>query len=160
MFVKSAFNYDKRANSLSSALVIPDDPEKECLTKQEFKEECDINTLLRRFAITGQMPEGVRLPVYGDFEQINDFHSAANAIAMASESFDAMPAEIRERFSNDPEKFVAFCLDDRNREEARKWGLVPPAELEAAQADLGAATTTSTAPTAAPPAGGTPPPAE
>lgn len=128
MFVKSAMNYDKRQNSRENALYIPDNPEVEALTKQEFRDETDINTLLRRFGVTGQFPKNVRMPVYGDFDQISDFHSATNAIALASESFEQMPAQIRERFQNDPERFVEFCLDDRNRPEAEKWGLVAPTE--------------------------------
>lgn len=157
MFVRSGMNYDKRANSAATALVIPDDPEKEDLTKQEFKEETDINVLLRRFAITGKLPENVRMPVYGDFEQIDDFHTAANAIATAREAFDQMPAEIRDRFGHDPQKFVDFCLDERNLGEARALGLVPPAELEAGASTAQPAPTPATPATAAPPASGTGP---
>lgn len=154
LFIRNAFNYDKRENSLASALVIPDDPEVEQLTKQEFKEECDINVLLRRFAITGQMPKNVRMPVYGDFDQINDFHSAVNAIALASEAFEQMPADIRSRFQNDPEAFTAFCLDERNRPEAERWGLVKPPPKVDPPVETPAAPNAPASSTAAPPAGG------
>lgn len=98
--------------------------------KQEFKEDSDINTILKRFGITGKLPSNVRMPMYGDFSDVNSFHQAVNAIAAANESFSAMPAHVRSRFQNDPERFVQFCLDDGNRAEAVKLGLVPDVPLK------------------------------
>lgn len=95
-------------------------------TKQSFKEECDINTIVRRFGLTGQAPSGVRMPTYGDFTGLANFHEAVNAIALANEAFDQMPSAVRARFDNDPGKFVDFCNSQENREEAIKLGLVPP----------------------------------
>lgn len=100
-------------------------PQEEDRTSQEFKDETDINTLVKRFRLSGQMPTDVRMPTYGDFEGVSDFREAATAIAMARESFERMPAEVRARFQNDPAAFVDFCSDDRNRGEAVKLGLVP-----------------------------------
>lgn len=120
---RSAARLDR---SRSSALLCRDASR----AKQEFKEESDINVIVKRFGITGKMPVGVRMPQYGDFTGISSFHEAANAIAAARESFDAMPAEVRSRFNNDPEAFVAFCGDDRNRAEAVKLGLVPDVPLK------------------------------
>lgn len=94
------------------------------LTKQAFQEECDINVIVRRFGLTGQLPVGVRMPQFGDFSEVTDFHEALNAVRVAEESFLAMPAEVRARFGNDPGQFVDFVADDRNRDEAVKLGLV------------------------------------
>lgn len=127
MFLRSAFNYDRDQASLDSGLSCDGDEDQ---AKQEFKEECDINTILKRFNVTGQLPENVRMPSFGDFTGVHDFQSAANAIAVAREAFDEMPADIRKRFNNDPADFVAFCSDESNLAEARTLGLVPPAELE------------------------------
>lgn len=98
----------------------------ESLAKQSFKEECDINVIVQRFGLDYQVPQGLRLPTYGDFTGVTDFHSAANAIALARESFDLLPAHLRTRFNHDPGSFVAFCSDDANRAEAEKLGLVMP----------------------------------
>lgn len=121
VFTRNAMNYDRDEASLKTGLICND----EDLTQQQFKDETDINVLLRRFAVTGEMPEGVRMPTYEDFSDVDDFHTAANAIAVAREAFDAMPAEVRYRFRNDPGEFVAFCSDEGNRAEAEKLGLVP-----------------------------------
>lgn len=127
-FLRSAYNYDMSAASDESGLKCED----ASLTKQSFAEEVDINTIVKRFNLTGQLPVGVRMPTYGDFEVVDDYHSAANAIAQASEAFDAMPAHVRARFHNDPAEFVAFCSDGKNRDEAVKLGLVAPQVQELA----------------------------
>lgn len=148
-FVRSAYNYDVREAGRRCALICED----ETLTKQEFKDECDINTILRRFNVTGELPEGVRMPTYGDFSEVRDFHEAANAIAVANEAFSAMPADVRKRFQNDAGAFVAFCSDAANLDEARKLGLVLPAPVEApvpASGAVGAAPASASSPGGAP----------
>lgn len=122
-FLRTAYNYDTNQASIDSGLACPRDESK---TQQHFKEECDINTIVERFHITGELPENVRMPTYADFTDVFDFHTAMNAIAKANESFDQMPANIRARFQNDPAQFVDFCSKEENREEAIKLGLVPP----------------------------------
>lgn len=129
VFLRTPYNYDVRAASRESGV---DCSESEDFTKQEFRDEVDINTILRRFNVTGQLPQGVRMPTYGDFTQVGDFQQALAAIETARESFMQLPADVRRRFDNDPGAFVDFASDARNLEEARKLGLVPAAELVAA----------------------------
>lgn len=125
--------------------------------KQSFKDECDINTIVRRFGITGQLPVGVRMPTYGDFTEVQDFQGAMNAIAQAREAFDQMPAHVRKRFDNDPQRFVEFCSDEGNREEAVKLGLVAPKVLDLVPAPaVVAAPAAPAAPVAAPAAPSSP----
>lgn len=124
-FLRTEFNYDTNEASIESGIECKD----ESKTKQSFKEESDINTIVKRFGLTGQLPEGVKAPTYGDFTEVMDFHTAMNAVAAAGEAFDRMPAEIRARFNNDPGAFVDFCSNDENRAEAEKMGLVVPKEV-------------------------------
>lgn len=97
-------------------------------TQQEFAEEADINTIVRRFGLTGELPENVRIPQSGDFTGITDYHSALNLIREADEGFMELPAELRARFEHDPGRLMAFLEDANNKEEAIKLGLVnkPP----------------------------------
>lgn len=121
-FVRSRYNYDADQLSEKTALVTPEPT----LTQQHFKDESDINVLIDRFGIGGDLPTGVRMPTYEDFSETYDFHSAANAIAESNEAFMELPAKIRmDRFKNDPGAFVKFCSDSNNRAEAEKLGLVP-----------------------------------
>lgn len=123
-FVRSTYNYDADLASYDSGLLCED----LSLAVQDARDEVDINTIVRRFGLTGQLPDEVRVPQYGDFVGLDDYHSAMNAVADANESFDALPADLRSRFNNDPAVFVEFCLDERNRDEMTKLGLLKPVE--------------------------------
>lgn len=118
-FVRSWYNYNRDEVSCQTALTCND----VSLTKQSFADECDINNIVRQFGLTGKLPDDIRPATYGDFEGIFDFHSAMNAVALAGEEFDKLPADIRYRFHNDPGAFVEFCSNVDNLEEMRKMGL-------------------------------------
>ena len=124
-FVRSAFNYDRDVASDESGLKC-EDPSK---TQQSAAEECDINTIVRRFGLTGLLPQNVRVPTYGDFSGIFDYQSAMNVIRDADVAFKSMPADVRARFHNSADEFVDFVADEGNREEAIKLGLVVPPVL-------------------------------
>lgn len=121
-FLRAFGNYDVDAASDESGLKC----EEPTLAQQHFADECDINTIVRRFGLDGELPVGVRMPTYGDFTGVVDYHSAANAIALANEAFDGLPAVVRARFQNDPALFVDFCSKEENRDEARKLGMLVP----------------------------------
>lgn len=121
-FLRTAYNYDTNAASDESALTCPEPT----LTQQSFADEVDINTIVKRFGLTGELPTNVRMPEYGDFTQAMDYHTAMNAIRLADESFYAMPADVRSRFDNNPGKFVDFCNDPKNYQAAVDMGLAMP----------------------------------
>lgn len=122
-FLRTAFNYDRDKASDDSGLDCSGD---EGFTQQSFAEECDINTLVRRFGLGADLPVGAAAPTYGDFTGVDDYQSALNAIIFADEQFMLMPAEVRARFHNSAAEFVDFCSDDKNRDEAAKLGLLVP----------------------------------
>lgn len=119
-FVRSAYNYDADLVSEETGLECKDPS----MAQQNEKEEADINTIVRRFGLTGEMPQGFRIPQYGDFSEITDYQTALNAVKQANEAFLQLPAALRSRFHNDPEEFVEFCMDEKNYDEAVKLGLV------------------------------------
>lgn len=121
-FVRSANNYDMRSVSLDTGLMCADPS----LAQQHQKDEADINVIVKRFGVTGQLPQSVRVPTYGDFSAVLDYKTANLAMISARESFMAMPADVRLRFGNDPQKFIEFCSDTANLEEMRKLGLAVP----------------------------------
>lgn len=123
-FLRTAFNYDKDLASLQSGLQCNDGTR----TQQQFGDECDINTIVRRFGLTGQLPENLAVPMTGDFTGVTDYHTAINQVMAADEAFMQMPAEIREQFQNNAGKFVDFVSDEKNVEQCRKWGLARPVE--------------------------------
>lgn len=124
MKLRSGFGYDTMAASNEAGLKCED----ESRTIQSAAEECDINTIVRRFGLTGQLPENLNMPQSGDFQNVPDFHGAMQIVRQAEEEFARVPAHIRARFVNDPQRLMSFLEDESNRDEAVKLGLVKPPE--------------------------------
>ncbi len=118
--VKNPITYDPDENSDRSKLIFT----RPSRTKQSFRDECDINHILRQFNVTGQLPTGSVQPQYGDFSGITDYQSALNAVMAAQDSFLQLPAKVRAKFDNDPALFVEFASDEANRDEMKALGLL------------------------------------
>ena len=125
-FLRTPYNYDRDAASNESGLAC----EEPSLTQQHFKDETDINNILRQFNVTGMLPEAPLSPRYGDFSGIVDYHSALNAVIAAEDSFMTLPAQIRARFENDPAQLIDFLGDENNRSEAENLGLLDKPKAE------------------------------
>lgn len=114
---------------------------KPSLTRQEFKEECDLAITLKKFGKTveGQralrnaqgFAEGLK---FGDVSSVPDFRAARDAVNAANASFMALPPLVRRRFENDPAQFLDFMSNPANQDEARALGLCKPAQQDAAVA--------------------------
>lgn len=95
------------------------------MTKQEHKDECDINRIMSRALRTGVLPGSAPVGRYGDFSQATDYQAALDTLMRAEEQFGHLPAATRDRFENDPSKFLAWIHSDAaNLEEAHKLGLL------------------------------------
>jgi len=103
-------------------------------TKQSFRDEANINTMLKKYKDTGYQPEpGTRKPLFGDFTQV-DFMQAQNDVAEIKSAFESLPSAIRSRFKNSPEMLINFVANPENEAEAVELGL-----LEAKGAENGSA---------------------
>lgn len=111
--------------------LVCDDPS---LAQQQFKDEVDINVLLERFKVTGRMPEGVRIPSFGDFNGVSDYRTALDALRTARDSFMMLPAKLRSEFHNSPQEFLEFCSKEENLPRLRELGLAVPAKPDVYQA--------------------------
>ena len=123
-FLRTPYNYDTDAASNESGLHCED----ASLAQQHFKDECDINNILRQFNITGLLPEATLSPRYGDFSGITDYHTALNQVIAAEDEFMSLPATLRARFDNDPARLIDFLDNPENKNEAIKLGLVNTTE--------------------------------
>jgi len=130
VFLRTPYNYDRDAATNESGLHCED----ASLAQQHFKEECDINTILQKFNITGLLPEQPLSPRYGDFTGIGDYHTALNRVIAAQHEFEALPAQIRARFDNDPSNLIEFLENSDNRSEAEELGLIEKAAAEVVEA--------------------------
>jgi phage internal scaffolding protein len=118
-FLRSPYNYDMDAVSRETGLFCED----ESLAVQSARDETDINTIVRRFGLTGELPGDIDMPQSGDYTGVGDFQSAMNIVRAAQEEFMRVPAEIRARFNNDPHRFSEFFNDPVNQDEAIRMGL-------------------------------------
>jgi phage internal scaffolding protein len=120
VFVRNPYNYDMALVSQETGLECQDPS----LAQQHMKDECDINIIVERFGVTGQIPVTPIEPSYGDFSGVSDYHDALNRIKAADEAFMALPAKVRAKFDHDPNALLQFLQNDDNRNEAIQLGLI------------------------------------
>lgn len=96
------------------------------MTKQSFKDECDVNNIMKKFERDGLLDHVSRVEgQYTDFSDApGDFHEAMNAVRKAQEMFESVPASIRAEFGNDPGAFLDWATT-APVEELRERGLMP-----------------------------------
>lgn len=93
-------------------------------TQQQFKEECDINNIMRKYQEKGILPDLIKTnPRYGDFSEAPTYLEAMETIFIAQKQFAALPAKVRDRFQNDPAQFLEFVHNPENENEMVKLGL-------------------------------------
>lgn len=113
-------------------------------TRQEFKQECDLGYILKKF---GKTPEGRAALAnaqgfaegcqFCDVSRVPDFRAARDAVIAANEKFMALPAIVRRRFDNDPALFLDFMSNPANQAEAVSLGLCKPPRQDGAEAPKG-----------------------
>lgn len=94
-------------------------------TKQCFKEESDINTIMARYQSTGEIPVLNRVaPQYLDVSEGFDFRTMSDKVLEAKDLFMQLPSVLRNRFSNDPALFLEYVQNPQNRSEMVDLGLI------------------------------------
>lgn len=96
--------------------------------QQQFAKDADINVIMSRYQKSGVLVDPVKIgnrrAIFGDFSDVQDFHTARNQVLQAEAEFMSLPARVRAKFDNDPAQLLAFVADDANYDEALKLGLV------------------------------------
>ena len=95
------------------------------LTQQQFREQCDINNIIKNYTQTGELPLSKKVGQFLDVSHVQDYQTALNTVIEAQSAFDNLPSKIRSRFENDPNQLLAFIEDDANYAEAQTLGLLP-----------------------------------
>ena len=63
------------------------------MAHQSFKQECDINRIMKNFEKTGLMSHvNVHQGDYGDFTDFESYHDSMNQVLAAQEMFQSIPA--------------------------------------------------------------------
>ena len=100
--------------------------DEESLTQQHFKDDVDITVMTRRFGVdpANVPPQALDPRYFGDFTDTGDFRDAMDRVRAAENAFASLPAKLRDRFNNNPQRLHAFINDPENDEEAVKLGLL------------------------------------
>jgi len=91
-------------------------------TKQSFKDECNINFIMKKYMRSGAIPPTNENGRYGEATG-SDLFEAMQTVAHANSLFAEMPSDIRNKFDNDPVKFLDYMDDDSKLEEQIELGL-------------------------------------
>lgn len=124
--------YDFYKKNGTDTTVYPDGPS---MTRQEFAEECDINTIMKRYEgrdIGAIMRSDIE-PMYVDFTSVpNDLMGYMEKMREAELAFMTLPASVRREFDNNALAFVDYASDPESLDQMRTWGLAPPAKPQEA----------------------------
>lgn len=123
------------------------------VTRQEFRDECDINIILARYEKTGVINHfNTGTPQYLDVTEFpTDLATALDVMHEAEAAFMRLPAVVRREFDNDPVAFAEFAQNPDNISKMREWGLAAP-EKPAERVSAPAGSAVSREPQPEPPA--------
>lgn len=96
----------------------------ESRAKQSFRDECDVNNILKKWEKTGLVSHvNPGSPQYGDFSNVVDYQSALDTVQRADDAFMSLPSSVRDKFNNSPQAFFDFVHDEKNIPELIRLGL-------------------------------------
>lgn len=94
------------------------------LTKQEFKDDCDINKIMDKYQRTGVINHLAKHgEQYGEIVAA-DLMEAHLISEQAGVMFRELPSSLRNRFNGSPVEFLEFVQNPENRDEMIEMGLM------------------------------------
>lgn len=95
-------------------------------TQQHFKDECDVNNIVKRFAQSGVVDHlASGSPRYG-YCSSQSFTEAQFLVAEVRSNFERLPSATRAHFNNDAAEYIAAHDDEERRDELVTLGLAEP----------------------------------
>lgn len=93
-------------------------------TKQSFREECDINHIIKKFESDGIISHTNRAsPAYTDNTTVDDLQDAMEQVAAAEAGFDGLQSSIREAAGNDPMQLLEMLAAEEGRSLLEEAGM-------------------------------------
>lgn len=128
--------------------------------QQHFKEECDVNVVVKRYARGDTSVVNPREPQYGDFSMADELLSAHLQVEAAEQEFLSLPAEVRRAAGDSMEGLLRMLATEDGAYELQEAGydLGLPDREEAPEEAAQAASQPVAAPVAA--SGNSPPAAQ
>lgn len=93
-------------------------------TKQSFKDEADVNAIVRKFQRTGVFTHtSGAVPRYADVSNATDLLGSFEAVQRARDEFGELPASVRVAAGNNPVTLLAMMDDEAGRAVLDEAGL-------------------------------------
>lgn len=107
------------------------------LVEQAHRDACDINRILANYRRTGMLTHvNQAKPQYGELPDQLEYQEALEVVRGASDAFMSLPAEVRDRYGNEPSRFLAAIGNPAEADFLRAQGVLGPvlaaSEVEAA----------------------------
>lgn len=98
------------------------------MTQQQFKEETNINNIMKKYQSTGLFTHiNPKEAKFGDFTNVEDYQISLHKVMQAQEEFKMLPSELRNKFQNDPAKLLHF-METASEEDLIKYGFKDPVQ--------------------------------
>lgn len=95
----------------------------EILVEQSHKDKCEINNIIASYQKTGIITHQKNHADEYGFATPYDFQASMELITKAQSMFDSLPSSLRNRFDNDPAKYLEFVQNKDNLEEMYELGM-------------------------------------
>lgn len=111
----------------NEGIIFPSDS----LVQRHFQDECDVNLIVDRYVKTGVMDHiNETPPTYGDVSEVpTDLMSSYEAVFAAEQAFMNLPSGLRKSLDNDPSRLGAWLQDEKNYDDAVKYGLLAVSQV-------------------------------
>lgn len=113
------------AKRLDRVRVVSDFTDEVSLTQQHFKDDVDINNIVRKYAQDGLMPLAKKQQQFG-YATSQTFTEAMFTVATAEEEFMQLPSEVRSHFNNDVAAYLDAASDETQRPLFEELGMLEP----------------------------------
>jgi len=111
----------KRPDGSKRVQTINEEP---TLTQQQFKDEVNINNIVKKYKKTGQWTHlHGKTGTFADFSELPSYQDALHTVMKADESFMQLPSTLRTKFNNNPQELITYLSDPKNIEESIQLGL-------------------------------------
>jgi len=111
---------EKRSNGTLRVSNINNEPS---MTQQQFKDDCDVNLILKKIMKGENVQFNQRKGTYGDFSASPSYEQAMQTVIDANDTFMSLPSNIRTKFQNNPQNLLDYLNDKENLEDSYKLGL-------------------------------------
>lgn len=115
---------------MSHALMFDQGERSRSRTQQHYREIVNVNTIMKKAQKSGVLPVVNQESYYAEIPTSYDYKKMLDRIISIDQKFNALPADVRSKFGNDPDQILKYLKDPKNEKEARELGLLRKLTLE------------------------------